>query len=145
MCVRRLLHLETPSAMMAAVGGRGYPILQFELWQQPRVVLQLVKAQAGRLNAFHNGNPTGDLQVAADRTRPDPQRGALVPSILPVASGCRRAFEGTGLGGRPHHRLALGAALWSRTGEAAAAAPQVDQQILARGRDLRSSEGPLVL
>src|SRR5229473_1565814 len=44
------------------------------------------------------------LQVTADRTRPNSQRGALVPSVLPVASGCRRAFEGTRLGGRPHHR-----------------------------------------
>src|SRR5438477_10603379 len=34
----------------------------------------------------------------ADRTGPDSQRGALVPSVLPVASGCRRAFEGTRLG-----------------------------------------------
>jgi hypothetical protein len=49
----------------------------------------------GSLKGPRNGNPTSDIQVAADRTRPDSQRGALVPSILPVASGCGRAFEGT--------------------------------------------------
>jgi hypothetical protein len=41
--------------------------------------------------------------------------------------------------------LALGTTLWSRTGAADAATPEANQQILARGRDLRSSEGPLVL
>jgi hypothetical protein len=46
---------------------------------------------------------------------------------------------------RSYDGLALGAALWSRTGAAAAAPPQANQQIMARGRDVRSSKGPLVL
>ena len=105
----------------------------------------LQKAQGGRLNAIRNGNPTCDFQVATDRASSDPVRGPLVLAVFVVAAGCGGTAGGTRAGSGSYDRVALGTALFARTGTAAATAPQADQQILARGRDLCSSEGPLVL
>ena len=79
--------------------------------------------------------------MAADRTRLYSLRGPLVLAILAVTARRRRAARRARSVRRPYDRVALGAAVRSRTGAAHAAASQADQQILAGGRDLHSRAG----
>src|SRR5258708_38693275 len=80
----------------------------------------LRKAQGGRLNALRHGNPTCDFQVATDRASPHPVRGSLVPAVFRVAAGCGGTAGGTRAGSGSYDRVALGTALFARTGTAAA-------------------------
>jgi len=86
--------------------------------------------------------------MAADQAGPyslHSLRRLLVLAILAVAARRRRAARRARAASRPYDRVALGAAVRSRTGVTHTAASQADPRILARGRDLRSRTGPLVL
>src|SRR5215469_9611143 len=85
----------------------------------------------GSLNDREIRNPTGNLQVAADGTRADSLRRALVSSVLALATRGRGVARRARSAGGSHNDLALGATLRSRTGTAAAPSAQADQQILA--------------
>jgi hypothetical protein len=47
-----------------------------------RDVLQLSELLAGDVKESRNGNPTRDLQMAADRSRPHTVCGPVVPSLF---------------------------------------------------------------
>jgi arylsulfatase A-like enzyme len=53
-----------------------------------RDVLQLSRLLAGDVKESRNGNPTRDLQMAADRTRPHTLCGPVVSSLLSFAARC---------------------------------------------------------
>src|ERR1035437_7997999 len=66
----------------------------FMVWAQVSVqrphldVLQLSGRLAGDVKESPNGNPTRDLQMAADRTRPHTLCGPVVSSLLSFAARC---------------------------------------------------------
>jgi hypothetical protein len=49
-------------------------------------VLQLSELPAGDVKESRNGNPTRDLQMAADRTRPHSLCGTVVSSLFSVVA-----------------------------------------------------------
>jgi len=51
-------------------------------------VLQLSGLLAGDVKQSRNDNPTGDLQMAADRTRHHPLCGPVVSSLFSLAARC---------------------------------------------------------
>src|SRR6516162_728597 len=51
-------------------------------------VLQLSGLLAGDVKQSRNDNPTGDLQMAADRTRHHPLCGPVVSSLFSLAAPC---------------------------------------------------------
>jgi hypothetical protein len=53
-----------------------------------REVLQLSGLLAGDVKQSRNDNPTGDLQMAADRTRHHPLCRPVVSSLLSLAARC---------------------------------------------------------
>jgi hypothetical protein len=57
-------------------------------FQCPPDVLQLSGRLAGDVKELRNGNPTRDLQMAADRARPDPLSGPVVSSLFSFAARC---------------------------------------------------------
>src|SRR5277367_1490414 len=77
------------------------------------------------------GNPTGNLQVAADGAGADSVCRALVSSVLALVARRRRVVRRARSGRGSHDDLAVGTTLRSRTGTAAAPSAQVDEQILA--------------
>jgi len=104
-------------------------------------VLQMAGGGAGNPK---NGNRTSNLQMAADRTGSYSLRRPLVLPILSLSlRDVEELLDERGL--QADHTTALGTAVRPRTGATHPAASQADQQILARGRDLRSRAGPLVL
>ena len=95
---------------------------------------------AGRQLSKHSVHWAGIASRPYTAPRRAPQIAALVSvsldrvlvfSVLTLAPRCRRATQRTGPGGGPHDNLALGPALRSRTGEAAAPSSQANQQVLA--------------
>src|SRR3954462_14370414 len=81
--------------------------------------------------------------MAADRASTDSLCGPLVSSVLAFVARCRRVARGTLFRSRPHDSMALGAAVWSGTGPPSAPPSESNQQVVACGRDLCKSEGPL--
>ena len=77
------------------------------------------------------GNPTGDVQVATHGAWADSVRRTLIPSVLALVPRCRSADPRARPGGGPHDHLALGPALRSRTGGAAAPSSQAHPHVLA--------------
>jgi len=53
-----------------------------------RDVLQLSELLAGDVKESRNGNPTRDLQMAADRSRPHTVCGTVVSSLFSVVARC---------------------------------------------------------
>jgi hypothetical protein len=51
-------------------------------------VLQPSESLAGDVKESRNGNPTRDLQMAADRSRPHTLCGPVVPSLFSFAARC---------------------------------------------------------
>jgi hypothetical protein len=51
-------------------------------------VLQLSGRLAGDVKELRNGNPTRDVQMAADRTRPHTLCGPVVSSLFSFATRC---------------------------------------------------------
>ena len=51
-------------------------------------VLQLSELLAGDVKESRNGNPTRDLQMAADRSWPHTLCGPVVPSLFSFAARC---------------------------------------------------------
>src|SRR5208283_3001077 len=86
---------------------------------------------AGSLNDREAGNPTGNLQVAADGTGIHSLCCALVSALLALAARCRRVTRRARSGGGSHNDLALGATLRPRIGTAPASSSQAGEQILA--------------
>ena len=58
-----------------------------------------------------NGNPTRDLQMAADRARPDNMCGPVVSSLFSLAARRRGVAGSARFQCRSHNGLALGAGL----------------------------------
>ena len=56
-----------------------------------RMCCKWPESGTGSLKGPRNGNPTSDLQMAADRARPYSLRRPLVLAILAIAAGRRRA------------------------------------------------------
>src|SRR5437868_3206348 len=83
--------------------------------------------------------------MATNSAGPCSLRGPLVPALFLVAPGCRGIVGGTRSEGGSYNRVALGPALCARTTAAAAPPFEADQQVVARRRNLHSSERPLVL
>ena len=60
-------------------------------------VLQLLGWLAGDVKESRNGNPTGDLQMAADRTRPHTLCSPMVSSLFSFARDVEELLEERGL------------------------------------------------
>ena len=56
------------------------------------MMLQFGSLPTGIMKAIRMAYPNSDLQVAADRNRPDSQRISRVPSVFAVAAGRGRAI-----------------------------------------------------
>jgi transposase, IS6 family len=66
-------------------------------------VFQLSGLLAGDVKESRNGNPTRDLQMAADRTRPHTLCGPMVSSLFALAARCRGTAEGARSRCRSHN------------------------------------------
>src|ERR1019366_2140729 len=87
-----------------------------------RMCCKWLEWRAGSLKGPPNGDPTSDLQLAADRAGPYSLRRPLVLAVLAVAARHRRAARRAWAASRPYDGVALGAAVRSRTGAAPTAA-----------------------
>ena len=64
------------------------PSQPFMVYPLPLDVLQLSGWLVGDVKESRNGNPTGDLQMEADRTRHHPLCRAVVSSLFSFATWC---------------------------------------------------------
>jgi len=77
------------------------------------VVLQLAGVGAGSLKGPQHGNPTSNLQMAADRAGPYSLRRPLVLAILAIAARRRRAARRARAASRPYDRVeAVKKSIW---------------------------------
>ena len=87
-------------------------------------MLQVAGVGAGSLKGPQNGNPTSNLQMAADRTCPYSLRRWHLRYSLSLRDVEELLDERAA--SRPYDRVALGAAVRSRAGAAHPAASQAD-------------------